>query len=466
MDCLAALHQNPFLEHVPQDQLDWLVAHGECREYPAGTLLQHPDDPIDHLLVLLTGRVRIYTEQNGQQEEFLVFEQHALMGVLPFSRMKTTPRFWQATEDSTVLAVHRDCFRELIQTQYELTEALVHQMTTRVREITQQAQQNDKLASLGRMSAGLAHELNNPVSAVVRSADTLRQHLQATPERFKAIMAIQLTDAKVDVVNDLLFKRLENRQAAPLSLLERSNREDELSDWLDDHAVPDAVDLTEPLTEFGFTTDDLDTVLTACGDDHVGAVLGWLVNNLVTEKLVLEIGDASQRIATLIGAIKSYTHMDRGAGRETVRLREGIESTLTLLKHKLKEKHIQTAVRIPDDLPAVQGWPGELNQVWTNLIDNAVDAMDDGGTLTISSEVDPKADGTQFLLTHVTDTGSGIPADIQQRIFDPFFTTKAIGKGSGLGLDIVQGIIRHHHGKITVESKPGETRFSVCLPVG
>ncbi len=465
MDCLAALHQNPYLEHVPDEQLDWLVAQGECREFAADAFISRPGDPTEHLYVLLSGQVRIYTEQNGQQEEFLIYEEHSLMGLLPFSRMKTSPGFWQTTEPSSVLAVHRDCFRDMIQTQYELTEALVHQMTTRVRDTTQQLQQNDKMMALGRMSAGLAHELNNPVAAVLRSADTLREYLHATPERFKAVMKLQLSDQEVDVVQDLLFKRMQTRSAEPLTLLERSRREDDITDWLDEQGLENAVDLTEPLVDFGFTTDDLDAVLGQTGADHLGAVLGWLVNNLVTEKLVLEIGDASQRIATLIGAIKSYTHMDRGAGRGAVRLREGIESTLTLLKHKLKEKHIQTELNFPDDLPTVQAWPGELNQVWTNLIDNAIDAMNDGGKLTISGQHDRKPDGSDFVLTHLTNTGAGIPAEIKARIFDPFFTTKAIGKGSGLGLDIVQGIVKHHNGKITVDSKPGETTFSVCLPV-
>ena len=390
-----------------------------------------------------------------------MLETNSLAGVLPFSRMKESRGFWQALEPTTLLTLHRDKFRPMIESQYELTEALVHYMTTRVRETTQQIQQNDKIMSLGRLSAGLAHELNNPVAAVVRSADTLREHLHATPERFKNVMTIQLSDQQVDVVNQLMFKRLESKPTVRLSLLERSDQEDALTDWLDDQGVDNALDLTQSLTDFGFTVEDMELVLEHTGQANLETVLGWLVNNLVTEKLVVEIGDASKRISTLIGSIKSYTHMDRGTGREAVQLREGLESTLTLLKHKLKEKHIQVEINVPDALPVVQAWPGELNQVWTNLIDNAVDAMGDGGKLTISSERD-----REFLLTHITDTGSGIPTDVVRKIFDPFFTTKSIGKGTGLGLDIVQGIIRHHNGSIKVRSEPGQTTFSVCLPTG
>lgn len=465
MDCLDTLRENPFLKTVPAPQLDWLVARGECRSYDRQDVPYRPGDPIDHLYVVLEGRFRVYTLQGGQQQELFLIDTHALAGLLPFSRLRESRGYWQVLEPATVLALHRDQFRELIQTQYELTEALVHQMTTRVRETTQQIQQNDKIMSLGRLSAGLAHELNNPVAAVVRSADTLREHLQATPERFKAVMAMRLTNAQVDGVNELLFERIRNHSGTSLSLLERSRREDDLTDWLDDHDVPNAFDLTESLVDFGFSTDDLDRVLDQTGAAQVGPVLGWLVNNLVTEKLVLDIGEASGRIATLVGSIKSYTHMDRGTNREAVRLREGLESTLTLLQHKLKEKRVRVTWNWPADLPTVSGWPGELNQVWTNLIDNAVDALGEGGTLTLSAELDARADGSAFVLTRVTDDGAGIPPDVVPNIFDPFFTTKPIGQGTGLGLDIVQGIVRHHHGSIQVASEPGRTTFTVCLPV-
>ncbi|HLL95447.1 MAG TPA: HAMP domain-containing sensor histidine kinase, partial [Spirosoma sp.] len=230
--------------------------------------------------------------------------------------------------------------------------------------------------------------------------------------------------------------------------------------WLDDHGIDDSVDLAGPLVEFGFTTDDLDGILDQIGDNNLAGVTRWLVNNLVTEKLVMDISEASKRISTLVGSIKNYTHMDRGAGKEPVSLSEGIRNTLTLLDHKLRSKHIAVALSLPADLPMVYGWPGELNQVWTNLIDNAIDALPDGGQLRISSELD-----RDFVLTKITDNGPGIPADIRDKIFEPFFTTKEIGKGTGLGLDIVRGVVKHHNGAINLESKPGETVFSVCLPI-
>lgn len=460
MDCLTALKNNPSFQNVPEDQLHWLVDRSECRDYPAETILYKPGDPTDHFLIVLTGRIRFYLLQQGQQQEISIADAGSLEGVLPFSRMVESLAYWETTDPTTLLSLHREHFRDMIQTQYELTQVLVQEMTTRVREMTRILQQNDKMMALGRMSAGLAHELNNPVSAVVRSSDTLKAHLQNTPERFKAIMALRVTDEMVDRVSALLFSKMNNQtDNKRLSLLERSNLEDTFLDWFDNHQVTDGDDLTESLIDFGFTTDDLDALLVDVAPDNRATVLNWLVNNLVTERLVDDIEEASKRIALLVNAIKSYTHMDRGTGRECVQVHEGIDSTLVLLKHKLKGKNIQVDVAIPDDLPPIDAFASELNQVWTNLIDNAIDAMNDGGQLRITGEVDH-----QFVMIRVIDNGSGIPAASLDHIFDPFFTTKAVGQGTGLGLDIVQGIIRRHNGKIYVHSKPGQTEFKVCLP--
>lgn len=467
MSLLETLRQFPAFEVVPDNQLEWLIDRAEEQTLPQEHPVYKPGMTVDHLVLLLDGRMRIESRSNGAGDEVAIYEKYSILGLLPYSRMKTIPNRIVTELPSRVLRLHRDQVRELSQLHYELTEALVHQMTTRIRNYTQHIQQEEKMASLGRLSAGLAHELNNPVSAVVRSADTLKEHMRATPEAFKAIMHLNLQDEQVDAVNEAFFKKVDRELAgrtSRLTMLERSSLEDEVTDWLDDHGVDDSIDLAGPLVEYGFTVEDLAWILDKIGDENLVGVTNWLVNNLVTEKLVMDISEASQRIALLVGSIKNYTHMDRGGGKELVKLADGIQNTLTLLDHKLKSKHIGVDLDLSGQL-TICGWPGELNQVWTNLIDNAIDALPDGGQLTISSQPDRRSDGMEFVLTKIIDNGSGIPDDIRDKIFEPFFTTKEIGKGTGLGLDIVQGIIRHHNGSVKVDSKPGHTEFSICLPV-
>ncbi|GAB3784714.1 ATP-binding protein [Spirosoma horti] len=468
MNLLETLREFSAFANVPDEQLQWVIDRGEEVTFPKETVLYKPHESIDHLLLLLEGRLRIDAGANGADDELIVYGDHSILGILPFSRMKSMSNRLITERSTTLLRLHRDDLPDLAKNCYELTESLVHQMTTRVRDYTKLTQQNEKMASLGRLSAGLAHELNNPVAAVVRSVDTLNTHLRATPESFKVVMNLNLTSGQVDCVTDVFFKKLDQQSTVDrrqLTLLERTSLEDDVTDWLDDHGVEDHMDLAGPLVDYGFTVEDLDWILEKIGDENLAGVANWLVNNLVTEKLVSDIGEASKRIATLIDSIKNYTQMDRGVGKQEVQLAEGLRNTVTLLAHKIKSKQIDLTLVIADDLPVVCGWPGELNQVWTNLIDNAIDAMPNGGKLEISSQPDRRSEEETFVLTKIIDNGPGIPEDIRDKIFEPFFTTKEIGKGTGLGLDIVQGIMKHHNGSIKVQSEPGHTEFSVCLPV-
>jgi signal transduction histidine kinase len=337
-------------------------------------------------------------------------------------------------------------------------------MTSRVREFTQLQQQNEKMMALGKLSAGLAHELNNPAAAIVRSSESLKNHLQLLPRTFKDVIAIRMTDEQVDAVNNRLFERLRNfdKTGNSLSLMERASCEDDLTDWFDDHGIENALEIAENFVEFGFNEEDFDFFVEHIPEKDLQPVIQWINNNLVTEKMVTDIHDAAERIGKLVASVKNFTHMDRSPDKQLADLHSGIRNTLTMLNHKIKKANIQYHEEFDTNIPQVKILVSELNQVWTNLIDNALDAMEktENPTLTIKSRAE-----NGFIKVDIIDNGPGVPQDIQSKIFDPFFTTKEMGKGTGLGLDVVNRIVAQHNGKITLNSAPGKTDFEVCIPI-
>jgi signal transduction histidine kinase len=337
-------------------------------------------------------------------------------------------------------------------------------MTSRVREFTQLQQQNEKMMALGKLSAGLAHELNNPAAAIVRSSESLKNHLQLLPRTFKDVIAIRMTDEQVDAVNNRLFEKLKNfdRSGNTLSLMERASCEDDLTDWFDDHGIENALEIAENFVEFGFNEDDFDFFVEHIPEKDLQPVIRWINNNLVTEKMVADIHDAAERIGNLVASVKNFTHMDRSPDKQLADLHSGIRNTLTMLNHKVKKAKIEYKEDFDLSIPPVKILVSELNQVWTNLIDNALDALEknENPTLTIKTKAE-----NGFIKVHIIDNGPGIPKDIQSKIFDPFFTTKEMGKGTGLGLDVVNRIVAQHNGKVTLNSGPGNTDFEVCIPI-
>ncbi len=459
MNILQELKGNESLSSVPESELQWLVENSEIIEAKEGDYLYQNGDPVDYLMIVIAGRMRMFVNRNGQHRELGFNEKGYIGGLLPYSRMKIGAASAVALEKTTVLRLHRSKFRTMIETQHELVENLVHLMLDRIRTFTKLDQQNEKMISLGKLSAGLAHELNNPAAAVVRSASALKKHLGFVPEKFKQVISIESDEARVDRVNEILAAVLQ-RGTPDQTLMERSGLEDELTDWLEDHEVEDSFEIAESFAEYGVKVEELDDIGEVVLPKDLTAVLTWINSVLTTEKMVDEIAEASQRIGDLVKSIKEYSHMDGGADKKMIVLRDGVESTLRILQHKIKANHIKVDVDMPDDLPKVCVSPGEMNQVWTNLIDNAIDALPEAGEIRIESRQD-----REFVITKVIDNGSGIPAEVLEQIFDPFFTTKEIGKGSGLGLEIAQNIVKRHNGQIKVNSRPGHTEFNVCLPI-
>jgi signal transduction histidine kinase len=452
------LKQHPQFDQVPEEDLRWLAEHSELCVYQPDEVIAKPGDEITEMLIVLEGNIRVQLKRGNHFTPIASFVTGDISGKLPFSRMQSSAAYLTVLEETTILKTHESLFPE-ISKRYELIEVFVHSLSDRIRSFTTQQQQNEKLVALGKLSAGLAHELNNPASAMVRSATALRDNLRTKPEKFKAVIEIKLSHGQVDAINELVFKKAE-KGTSDLSLMERTSLEDELADWMEQHGVENGFELAETYVEYHFTIEDLKFIKEQVSEDDLGAILGWIEDVLTTERMVEEIEDSSRRISELVSAVKTYSHMDRGSDKEAVDLRKMIKSTLTMLNHKSKTKQINVSVEIPEKMPEFCGYVSELNQVWTNLLDNAIDAVDKGGNIKVSAE----SKNSQMIL-HFWDDGSGIPEDIQNKIFDPFFTTKDVGKGTGLGLDVVRKIVEKHHGEIDVQSSPGNTHFKLKFPL-
>ncbi len=457
---IAALKNIPAFQEVPEEHLQWLAEKGELRKLDTDDYLFKKGDPAEHLYVILQGRLLLKFVQANQMRDVGELTEGSITGLLPFSRMKQAGAMGIATRPTTYLALHKDHFTELIRISYELTAALVHEMTSRTRNFTRQQQQNDKMMALGKLSAGLAHEMNNPASAIVRSAVELKKQLHQTPERFKQVMNMKVTPEQVDAVNEIMYAKIQQSEKTTLSLMERNSLEDEIADWLEDKNVEDSYDLAETFVAYGLTTQEMEQINYIVPNEFLSPVLVWVANNFNTERLVNDIEEAATRISNLVKAVKTYSHMDRAQEKEATDIHAGIKNTLTILNHKLKNKHIEVNKNFQAELPPIKIFEGEMNQVWTNLIDNAIDAMDNGGKLELNTRQD-----REFVVVEVVDSGNGIPEDILDSIFDPFFTTKPIGQGTGLGLDVVKKIVDQHNGQVKVNSEPGKTVFTVCLPL-
>jgi len=450
------------LKEVPLEQLKWLIDNSEQRILPEGEFLFQPGQPINATNIFISGRVSMYMMQNNETREMAIFEAQTVSGYLPFSRAKSAPSFAKAVEDTQILSFPAAKMPEMIADHFELTQALVHVMASRIRDFTALQQQSEKMMALGKLSAGLAHELNNPASAIVRGAASLKQHLLSAPKTFKEIIEMKMTADQVTIVNDMLIAVLNKKEKRILTLMERSELEDEMTDWMDEHEVVNAPEVAENFVEFGLKVSDAEAFKQHIPTEYISQVMNWINSNMVTEKMVTDIEEASRRITDLVGSVKNFTHMDQGHDKQYADIHSGIRNTLTMLHHKIHKNNIEVVEHFDTTLPPVKAMIGELNQVWTNLMDNALDATEGIGKGVL--EIKTLKDGV-FVEVSIIDNGPGIPEDYRSQIFDPFFTTKEIGKGTGLGLDVVSRIVKQHRGSIKVQSVPGRTAFIVCFPI-
>ena len=461
-----ALRELFLFEKLSDEQLAWLAERGEVRSYPAGVTVYAAGEAATTLFVLLEGTLSMTVRAGGAEVETLRTDYRgAYAGAffayldVPSARSYTASvravtgcRFWElpaadfgwAMREWFPMATH---MLEGFAIQGAATQELV---STR-----------ERLVGLGTVTAGLTHELNNPATAAARATATLHQRLEGLWDELAALTRGELAPDRLAALVDLVRQASGHRaELPPLSPLQVADREDELGGWLEEHGVADAWDLAPPLVAAGIGVDRLEQVAAVVPAELLPRAVGTLAAACEAASLLDEVVEATGRITNLIGVAKQYTQMDRGP-LQHLDVHDGLESTLTMLGQRLGEG-IEVVRDYDRSLPKLPAFEGELNQVWTNLIGNALDAMDGRGTLTVRTR--PEGDR---VLVEIGDTGPGIPEAVAAHIFEPFYTTKPVGKGTGLGLDVCWRIVvQRHGGDLTFTSTPGDTRFQVLLPTG
>jgi len=446
----------PIFAGLPEDQIEWFLNHSQELTLQPEDVYLHQGDPADAMFVILEGQLQARGELGGEVVVIAAKQGH-VTGVLPYSRMKQFPLTAKAVTASRALRYPAASFPDLIQKMPELASRLVALMSDRIRETTRLEQQKDRLAGLGKLSAGLAHELNNPASAAKRAASQLRGLLKQIKEAAHTLGACELMPAQKAEI-DRLEASLIQHDGPPPDALTVSALEDQLDALLRSHGQSDLWQLSANLARKNARPELLESLFDSLDAQTARAALVRISASLEIWSLLTEIESSTSRISDLVRAIKEYTFMDQSPV-QNVDIVKSLETTLTILNHKIKK-----GVKVERDYQPVpllvDSFGSELNQVWTNIIDNAIDAMDGKGELRVRTYRD---DGC--VLVEIRDNGPGIPESVQPHIFEPFFTTKGVGQGTGLGLDTVQRIVRKHKGSIQVTSKPGDTCFQVWLPV-
>jgi len=444
------------LESVPREQIEWLAARGELRTYPDGTLLREAGAAMEEMFIVLAGRVAWYLEKRGGWRKRGEAGIGRILGPIPYSRFEKSPGRLVVEDDVIAFLLHRSHFPNLIADCPDLTAALVHHMIDRSRENRTAELNDDRLQSIGRIASGLAHELNNPASAAMRHAHSLDRLLTDAEDAARGLAAARLSDAQLEAASAI--RKICEVLPPTRTALEAADREDDFSEWLSRHAIDPIV--ADPLAASNLSLETLDRIASEMPPDTVGLVLRWVASGIAVRSVAREIASATGRIHDLVAAVKGFTFMDRDAVPEDVDVARGLGDTLKVLESKLRTKSVTAGLETADNLPRVYGFGSEINQVWQNLIDNAIDAAGTGGHVMITATSRGDA-----IVVRVADDGPGIPEENRARVFDPFFTTKPVGQGTGLGLDLVRRIVHLHNGDVEFSSQPGRTVFRVRLPV-
>jgi len=453
IDRLVAL---PQLKGIPREELEWLVDHSSLEVHEPGYVVAPKGKRIEHLWILISGRIAIHVDRGAGPRLVMEWRTGDVGGMLPYSRMKGPPGNNYLTERSELLQVHERHFPEMITRCPAFTAMTVHLMLDRARSFNTSDLQDEKMISLGKLAAGLAHELNNPASATVRGAKLLLAGLAETDAASRELGAAGLTREQIEAIEKTRAACASIPAGSVLSPLQQSDREDAISEWLDRHGADPGH--ASPLAGTAVTLEALDDLARVISGKTLEAALRWIATGCTTHSLALDIERAAGRIYDLVSAVKKFTYMDNLSGSESVDVEAGLRDTVRIVTSKARSKGASITLDVQPDLPRVQATGGELNQVWLNLIDNALDAIPESGNITITARVE-----LDKVVVRVVDDGPGIPPEVMSRIFDPFFTTKPPGQGTGLGLDITRRLLRRFHGDIDVQSRPGRTEFRVRL---
>jgi signal transduction histidine kinase len=446
----------PAFAELPDDQITWFIGQSEEMRLNAGDTAFRQGDPADAMFVVLEGQLQSRGELGGETV-VISTKPGGVTGILPFSRMKQFTVGGRAVTDTRVLRFPASLFPELVQRMPELTQRLVGLMSDRIRETTRMEQQRDRLASLGKLSAGLAHELNNPASAAKRATSQLRDVLKRIRDASHELGSRDLTAVQKSEIEKLEASFVQ-RDEVPPDALTTSDLEDQIDSLLRSHGQNDLWQMAADLARKNVKPEALESLFSILDADTARAALVRIAASVEVAFLLNEIESGTSRISDLVRAIKEYTYMDQ-TPVQNVDIAKSLETTLTILNHKLKRGVVvqRDYQRVP---LLVNSFGSELNQVWTNIIDNAIDAMGGEGELRIRTYREDDC-----VVVEIADNGPGISPAVKSHIFEPFFTTKGVGEGTGLGLDTVQRIVKKHRGSIQVSSKPGDTRFQVWLPL-
>jgi signal transduction histidine kinase len=458
-ELIEILSEHTFLSSVPSEQLVWLAENGERAWVQKGEQIITENLPMAGIFIVLDGEFEIIRRSSESETVLTLRQRGQILGETGLFADVAPTASVRAACPSQVLKISRETFTHFLLTNPAIAVELMRTSMLRLRNTEVMLNQREKMASLGTLAAGLAHELNNPAAAARRSTSQLRQTLGEWLKARSALDALMLEPHLDQWVIERLRQDIGFQQYPLVNShpLERSKREEEIENWLAGQGLEEGWELAPTLVDYGWNPNDLKEWCIEFSREQVPIILRWLVIGYNVYNLLDEINHSTERISAIVATVKSYTYLDEAPKKE-VDIHDGLENTLLLLKHQLAQ-----GVTIHRDydmtLPRLEVYASELNQVWTNLIQNAVDAMQGHGTLRLRTYQE-----NDQVVIEIGDDGPGIPGNLIFNLFDPFFTTKGPGKGTGLGLYVSYGIIQKHRGKITVESQPGDTRFTVQLP--